>query len=129
MDPASGIILNDEMDDFSTPGTINAFGLPASPYNYPEPNKRPLSSTSAMIMESDNAKNDDGDKEWIAAIGGSGGSRIFPSVAQVLLNLEWGMDVVTAVEEPRLHDQLFPAYVGAETGGYQSLGFVRWTPR
>jgi gamma-glutamyltranspeptidase / glutathione hydrolase / leukotriene-C4 hydrolase len=87
----------------------NAFGLPPSPYNYPGANKRPLSSTAATIVEY-------ADGSLYTALGGSGGSRIFGAVAQVLLNMEWGMDVSAAVEEPRLHDQLYPAMVTLETG-------------
>lgn len=109
MDRSTGIIMNDEMDDFSTPGKINAFGLKPSPFNYPEPGKRPLSSTSATIIERS-------DGTLYTAIGGSGGSRIFGAVAQVLMNMEWGMDVMSAIEAPRLHDQLFPASVTLETG-------------
>ncbi|EMD37801.1 hypothetical protein CERSUDRAFT_50406 [Gelatoporia subvermispora B] len=107
LDPVTGIILNDQMDDFSTPGTANAFGLWPSPYNYPEPGKRPLSSTTPTIIE-----HEDG-SFWLA-IGGSGGSRIFGSVFQVILNLGWGMDVSAAVEYGRLHDQLFPSVVDAD---------------
>ena len=113
------------MDDFSTPGTPNAFGLYPSPCksilkvltrhwysrvyvdNYPEPGKRPLSSTVPSILE-----NEDG--TFYAAIGGSGGSRIFPAVFQVLLNLGWGMDVSAAIEHGRLHDQLFPTMGDAD---------------
>ncbi|KAI0821628.1 gamma-glutamyltranspeptidase [Trametes gibbosa] len=107
LDPVTGVILNDEMDDFSTPGVPNAFGLYPSPYNYPEPGKRPLSSTSPSILE-------DEDGSFYAAIGGSGGSRIFPAVFQVLLNMDWGMDVSAAIEYGRLHDQLFPMMVDAD---------------
>ncbi|TBU55830.1 gamma-glutamyltranspeptidase [Dichomitus squalens] len=107
MDPVTGVILNDEMDDFSTPGRPNAFGLHPSPYNYPEPGKRPLSSTVPTIMEYD-------DGSFYLAIGGSGGSRIFPAVFQVLLNLDWGMDVSAAIEYGRLQDQLFPTEVDAD---------------
>jgi len=49
--PETGVILNDEMDDSSTPGVPNAFGLAPSPYNYPEPGKRPLSSMAPAIVE------------------------------------------------------------------------------
>lgn len=59
-------------------------------------------------------ENEDG--ETLLALGGSGGSRIFGSVAQVLLNLDWGFDVANAVEQPRVHDQLSPAYVSVESG-------------
>ena len=69
--------------------------------NYPEPGKRPLSSTVPLITEDAN-----GDLELV--LGGSGGSRIFPSIFQVILNLEWGMDVSSAIEYGRLHDQLYP---------------------
>lgn len=54
---------------------------------------------------------DDLDGEVFLAVGGSGGSRIFGSVAQVLLNLDWGFDLSNAIEQPRVHDQLSPAYV------------------
>ncbi|KIK98246.1 hypothetical protein PAXRUDRAFT_31286 [Paxillus rubicundulus Ve08.2h10] len=107
LDPETGIILNDEMDDFSTPGIPNSFGLWPSPYNYPEPGKRPLSSTTPTIMEH-------ADGSFYLAIGGSGGSRIFPSIFQVLLNMDWGMHVSEAVEYGRLHDQLYPTSVDAD---------------
>lgn len=62
--------------------------------------------------------------EVLLALGGSGGSRIFGSVAQVLLNLDWGFDVANAVEQPRVHDQLSPAYVSwaAMAGGCGEKG-------
>jgi len=107
MDPVTGVILNDEMDDFSTPGTPNGFGLYPSPYNYPEPGKRPLSSTVPTIIE-------DSDGEFELAIGGSGGSRIFPSVFQVLTNLDWGLDVSAAIEYGRMQDQLYPLWVDVD---------------
>ncbi|KAI0311986.1 gamma-glutamyltranspeptidase [Amylostereum chailletii] len=107
LDPITGIIMNDEMADFSTPGTPNPFGLWPSPFNYPEPGKRPLSSTVPTIVE-------ESDGSLLLAIGGSGGSRIFPSVFQVLLNLDWGYDISAAIEFGRLHDQLYPSYVDAD---------------
>jgi len=72
LDPTTGIILNNEMDDFSIPGIPNAFGLWPSPYNYPQPRKRPLSSIAPAIIE-----NSDGSLNLV--IGASGGSRIFGS--------------------------------------------------
>lgn len=48
------------------------------------------------------------------AIGGSGGSRIFPSIFQVLLNLDWGLDIRDAIEFGRLHDQLYPLITDAD---------------
>jgi gamma-glutamyltranspeptidase/glutathione hydrolase/leukotriene-C4 hydrolase len=91
-------------DDFAKPGIPDAFGLRPSPYNYPEEGKRPMSSTCPSIIE-------DSEGEFLLAIGGSGGSRIFSSVAQTLLNLDWGFDLSHAIEEPRVHDQLLPTYV------------------
>lgn len=90
MCPKTGVIFNDEMADFAAPGASDPFGLAPSPFNYPEGpkkkgamGKRSMSSTSATILESE-------DGNFELAIGGSGGSRIFGSVAQVILNRDWG---------------------------------------
>ncbi|KAJ6586911.1 gamma-glutamyltranspeptidase [Mycena vulgaris] len=114
MDPETGVLLNDEMDDFSTPGTPNGFGLWPSPYNYPEAGKRPLSSTVPTIVEHE-------DGTFFAAIGGSGGSRIFGAVFQVLLNLDLGLDASAAVEYGRVHNQLYPLAVDADVGFREEL--------
>ncbi|KAF9452369.1 gamma-glutamyltranspeptidase [Macrolepiota fuliginosa MF-IS2] len=108
LDPVTGVLLNNEMDDFSVPGTPNGFGLWPSPYNYPEAGKRPVSSTVPSIIE-------DPDGSFYAAIGGSGGSRIFGSILQVLVNLDWGLDASQAVEFGRLHDQLYPLVLDADS--------------
>ncbi|KAJ7497284.1 gamma-glutamyltranspeptidase [Mycena latifolia] len=109
MDSETGVLLNDEMDDFSTPGTPNGFGLWPSPYNYPEAGKRPLSSTAPTIVERE-------DGSFFAALGGSGGSRIFGAVFQTLLNVDWGLDASEAVEFFRVHTQLYPPVVDADVG-------------
>jgi gamma-glutamyltranspeptidase/glutathione hydrolase/leukotriene-C4 hydrolase len=116
---------SDEMADFSKPDKPDPFGLRPSPYNYPigpprpgTMGKRPLSSTSASIIESD-------DGRFILAIGGSGGSRIFGAVVQTLLLLDWGYDLQHAVEEPRVHNQLLPAYVRAVRAGLSIRGADR----
>ncbi|KDE06740.1 gamma-glutamyltransferase [Microbotryum lychnidis-dioicae p1A1 Lamole] len=114
MDKKTGVIMNDEMDDFATPGIQDAFGLRPSPFNYPAPGKRPLSSTAPMIMDSPDGE------VWLS-LGGSGGSRIFGAVAQVLLNLDFGYDLGNAVEQSRVHDQLSPAYVSIESGFREDL--------
>ncbi|KAF8909841.1 gamma-glutamyltranspeptidase [Mucidula mucida] len=108
LDPETGIIFNDEMDDFSVPGTPNGFGLWPSPYNYPEPGKRSLSSTVPTIIEN-------ADGSFYLAVGGSGGSRIFPAVFQVILNLDWDMNISDAIEYGRLHDQLYPLFMDADS--------------
>ncbi|KAJ2007866.1 hypothetical protein H4R26_000534 [Coemansia thaxteri] len=101
MDPATGIILNDEMDDFSTTNKTNGFGLRPSPHNKIVPGKRPISSTSATIVEHN------GRVELV--VGGSGGSRILTAVLQVIVNvLDFGMRLDYAIDRPRLHHQLLP---------------------
>ena len=72
----TGIFFNNEMDDFSTPGTVNSFGVPASPSNYIEPNKMPMSSMSPTIII-------DKDKQVKFITGASGGTRITTGIAFV----------------------------------------------
>ncbi|KAG8691382.1 hypothetical protein FRC11_004495 [Ceratobasidium sp. 423] len=108
MDPATGVILNDVMDDFSTPGLPNTFGLWPSPWNYPEVGKRQVSSMAPTIMEHASGK-------LYLTLGGSGGSRIFGAIAQTILNLDRGMNISGAIEAPRVHDQLFPTVVSIES--------------
>lgn len=57
---------------------------------------------------------EDAHGDFFAAIGGSGGSKIFPAVFQALINLDWGLDASAAVEYGRVHDQLFPTSVEAD---------------
>jgi gamma-glutamyltranspeptidase/glutathione hydrolase/leukotriene-C4 hydrolase len=93
--------------------------LIAFPDNYPLPGKRPASSTAPSIIE-----NPDG--SLYASIGGSGGARIFGTILQVLLNLDWGLDASEAVEFSRLHDQLYPLILEAdEDYPPESLEFLR----
>ncbi|EIW83028.1 gamma-glutamyltranspeptidase [Coniophora puteana RWD-64-598 SS2] len=108
LDPETGVILNNEMDDFSTPGSPNGDGLRPSPYNYPAPGKRPLSSCVPTIME-----NSDGSIHLVT--GGSGGSKIFGAVFQTILNVEWGQDVGSAIEYGRVHNQLLPEVVEVDS--------------
>ena len=66
------------------------------------------------------------DGSFYMAIGGSGGSRIFPSVFQVILNLDWGQDVSQAIEHGRLHDQLYPLQLDVEdTTAFELLESLR----
>jgi gamma-glutamyltranspeptidase / glutathione hydrolase / leukotriene-C4 hydrolase len=54
------------------------------------------------------------DGSFYLAIGAAGGSRIFPSVFQTMLNLDWGLDLSQSVEFGRLHDQLYPMLVDVD---------------
>lgn len=76
MDRKTGIILNDQQDDFSSPGLSNAFGFSPSPYNFIAPNKRPLSSITPSIIENENG-------ELMMVVGGSGGSEIITATVNV----------------------------------------------
>lgn len=71
---------------------------------------RPLSSTSASIILNT------ADSSMYGVLGGSGGSRIFPSLAQVILNLECGLDISAAIERPRVHNQIIPDLTTIEIG-------------
>lgn len=102
MTPDSGIILNDEMDDFSIPGVRNSFGFAPSPANYIRPGKRPMSSITPIIAEHPNGT-------IFFITGAAGGSRIISATTQTAWHLlEHGMNMSQAIAEPRLHDQLIP---------------------
>ncbi|KAG0015910.1 hypothetical protein BGZ81_011477 [Podila clonocystis] len=109
LDPKTGVILNDEMDDFSIPGRANAFGLQPSPYNYPAPGKRPLSSCVPTIVEKDG--------KFEMSLGGSGGSRILTAVVLTMLRVyNYDLNIMEAIENPRVHHQLMPNVVDVESG-------------
>jgi len=98
----TGIIFNNEMDDFSTPGTSNSFGIPASPANYIVPGKMPMSSQCPTIAV-------DGEGRVIMTSGAAGGSRITTSTSFIMANALWlGLDLKEAVDTPRIHHQLMP---------------------
>ena len=102
-----GFVLNNEMDDFSSPSGANVYGLRQSDKNLPEPGKRPLSSMSPIIIEKDGVP--------FLAVGASGGPRIISGVVQVLLRILWfGDEPNEAVQRNRIHHQWLPNRVYVE---------------
>jgi gamma-glutamyltranspeptidase/glutathione hydrolase len=110
MVPGTGIILNNEMDDFSVaPGVPNTYGLVGTAANAVAPGKRPASSMSPTIVVRDGAPE--------VAAGGSGGPFITSGVLQVVLGvIGFDRDLETAVRAPRIHDQGVPPVLLAEPG-------------
>ncbi|XP_014785501.1 glutathione hydrolase 1 proenzyme isoform X2 [Octopus bimaculoides] len=107
----SGILLNNEMDDFSTSKHLNFFDIPPSQVNDIKPGKRPQSSVAPAIVHSLSAPCD-----LRLTIGGTNGSKIPSGIAEVLINiLSFKMDLQTATTVPRLHNQLFTNMTEYET--------------
>lgn len=113
--PGTGIILNNEMDDFAiAPNVPNAFGLVGGDANAIAPGKTPLSSMTPTIAT------ENGQLRLVA--GSPGGSTIITTVLQVVLNvLAYGMDAKTAVAAPRLHHQWLPDQLMVEQWGFDRL--------
>ncbi|PVH81563.1 gamma-glutamyltranspeptidase [Cadophora sp. DSE1049] len=108
MIPETGIIMNNEMNDFSIPNTTNAFGFIPSEANFIKPFKRPLSSISPTIVER-------ADGSVYISHASAGGSRIITEVIQHLWHtLDQNMTSAEALAEPRIHDQLSPNTVSFE---------------
>ncbi|MFP3873683.1 MAG: gamma-glutamyltransferase [Thiohalophilus sp.] len=106
MPPGTGVLLNDEMDDFSAkPGVPNVYGLVGAEANAIEPGKRMLSSMSPTFVEHD---------DRLAILGTPGGSRIITMVLQGILGFVDGHDAQTIVGLPRYHHQYLPDQVQYE---------------
>ncbi len=108
--PGTGIVLNDEMDDFSSKvGASNMFGLLGAEANAIAPGKTPLSSMSPTILSRDG--------HVVMVIGSPGGSRI-PTITleAILAVLDGGQDIAQAVNMRRVHEQWMPSPVQVEAG-------------
>jgi gamma-glutamyltranspeptidase / glutathione hydrolase len=104
----TGILLNNEMDDFSVkPGSPNGYGLIGGDANAVEGNKRPLSSMSPTIVMKDG-------KPFIVT-GSPGGSRIINITLQVIMNvIDHQLNIAEASAAPRVHHQWQPDYLWVE---------------
>lgn len=104
--PGTGVLLNDEMDDFSAkPGEPNAYGLVGAEANAIQPEKRPLSSMSPTFLENENG---------VVVLGTPGGSRIITMVLLGILDFANGGDPQSIVSLPRYHHQFLPDQIQYE---------------
>ncbi len=104
----TGIVLNDEMDDFTSKiGVPNMYGLVQGSANAISPGKRPLSSMSPTIVTKDGKP--------VMVVGTPGGSRIITVTLLTMLNvIDYGMDIQEAVDAPRFHQQWLPEATNVE---------------
>ena len=105
--PKTGIVLNDEMDDFAIHAGGNVYGLVGNEANSLQPKKRPLSSMAPTVILR-------GDRPEII-VGAAGGPRIISATLQVILNIvDFHMPVKEAVMAARIHHQWMPDNLIAE---------------
>lgn len=104
---STGIVLNNEMDDFSIPRNTTGNVPPPAPANFIRPGKRPLSSMTPTIVLKD--------KKLRGVVGASGGANIIAGTTEVLLNhFALGMDPLSSVMAPRFYHQLIPNRINYE---------------
>lgn len=111
----TGIIFNDQMDDFSTPGTFNSYNVPASPANFIVPGKIPMSSMCPSIILDQN-----GNVRML--VGAAGGTKITTSIADSIIKyLILGKSMENAINTGRIHHQLQPMQVDVENQAHLDL--------
>lgn len=107
MSESTGIIFNNEMNDFSIPNAFSDGLLPA-PANFIAPGKSPVSSMSPIIVLNDR-------KDAVLVMGGAGGILIMTAVIQVIINyLYLNQSLETSIAMKRLHHQLQPMSIEYE---------------
>lgn len=108
--PGTGILLNNEMDDFALkPGVANAYGLIGGEANAVAAGKRPLSSMTPTIVFKDSTP--------VLVTGSPGGARIITTVLQTVLNaIDYGMNPAQNAASPRFHHQWLPDELRLEQG-------------
>ena len=103
----TGILLNNELDDFTSPDDAKPFGFTDGGPNRPRPKARPISSMSPTIVVENGMP--------ILALGGSGGSRIATGTTQAALaRLVFDLDPAACVSHPRIHTQGVDLFVDRE---------------
>lgn len=113
----TGIILNDEMDDFSVPGQKNVYGIPPSASNYIVPGKRPMSSMAPTIVVK-------ADGTVGMVIGSAGGSKITTSIAHAIIEhyiIKTKDSLWEIFSQKRLHHQLVPNSISYDPGFDQKI--------
>jgi len=106
----TGVLLNDEMDDFSaSSGAANVYGLVGNEANAIAPYKRPLSSMTPTFVEND---------DELLITGTPGGSRIISMVLLSVLDFVEGKTAQAIVAAPRYHHQYLPDEVQVESVGF-----------
>lgn len=117
--PGTGVLLNDEMDDFAASTTAsNAYGLIGSQANLVAPRKRPLSTMTPTFVDGPNG---------VLVLGTPGGSRIATMVLIGLLRFVDGADAAAIVGAPRFHHQYLPDVVQYEPGAFSDAEVERLT--
>ena len=112
----AGFLLNNEMDDFTVrAGFPNQYGLVQSEANLVGAGRRPLSAMSPTIVL-------DPQGELLFVVGSPGGPKIITAVSQVIVNvIDFGMDVRSATDAPRVHHQLLPDVLSIENKGLEAI--------
>lgn len=108
--PSSGLILNNEMDDFSAkPFAPNRYGLVHGEQNSIQPNKRMLSSMTPTFIESE---------KGLAILGTPGGARIITMVLLSVLDYFEGGTAETMTATKRFHHQFLPDVIRYEKDAF-----------